>query len=247
MRIKSAVVLEDPWLDAGTHDAAVAAAVAIGPPEDQPRVPAAEAVVERIPADEALDAAAADGRSLAEVEKDLQRAEARSRAVVLEMTGDIPDAEVAPDDTALFVARLNPVTTEADLDIIFSRFGKCKANIIRDHVTGEGLNFGFIEFETEAAVNEAFKKMNNVSGAHVAPMLLLLLLYRRCRASATVCCARRGDCALALPLLPHTATATTTTAHQVPTHLRRSLRCSSTTAGSKSTSRSLSRRRGPST
>jgi len=38
--------------------------------------------------------------------------------------GDLPRADIAPEDNVLFVCKLNPVTTEEDLEIIFSRFGK---------------------------------------------------------------------------------------------------------------------------
>ena len=51
------------------------------------------------------------------------RAEAKSRAVVLEMIGDLPEADAAPPANMLFVCKLNPVTTEEDLEIIFSRWG----------------------------------------------------------------------------------------------------------------------------
>jgi peptidyl-prolyl cis-trans isomerase-like 4 len=44
-----------------------------------------------------------------------------ARAVVLEMIGDLPEAEVKPPSNMLFVCKLNPVTTEEDLEIIFSR------------------------------------------------------------------------------------------------------------------------------
>lgn len=37
------------------------------------------------------------------------------------MIGDLPEAEVKPPSNMLFVCKLNPVTTEEDLDIIFSR------------------------------------------------------------------------------------------------------------------------------
>lgn len=63
----------------------------------------------------------------------------------------------------LFVAKLNPVTTDDDLELIFSRFGPIKeCAIIRDAKTGDSLNYAFIEFETEDAVLEAYEKMNNV-------------------------------------------------------------------------------------
>jgi peptidyl-prolyl cis-trans isomerase-like 4 len=46
------------------------------------------------------------------------------RAVVLEMIGDLPEADVKPPSNMLFVCKLNPVTTEEDLEIIFSRWGQ---------------------------------------------------------------------------------------------------------------------------
>lgn len=61
------------------------------------------------------------------------------------------------------MCKLNPVTTDEDLELIFSRFGKIKeCAIIRDFKTGDSLNYAFIEFETEDAVLEAYEKMNNV-------------------------------------------------------------------------------------
>ncbi|GBG68376.1 hypothetical protein CBR_g2919 [Chara braunii] len=59
-----------------------------------------------------------------EIEEMIRKKEAHSRAVVLEMIGDIPDAEMKPPENVLFVCKLNPVTQEDDLEIIFSRFGK---------------------------------------------------------------------------------------------------------------------------
>lgn len=50
--------------------------------------------------------------------------EAKTRATILEIVGDIPDAEIAPPENVLFVCKLNPVTNDDDLEIIFSRFGK---------------------------------------------------------------------------------------------------------------------------
>lgn len=50
--------------------------------------------------------------------------EARSRAEVLEMIGDLPVADVKPPDNVLFVCKLNPVTESHDLEVIFSSFGK---------------------------------------------------------------------------------------------------------------------------
>lgn len=64
-----------------------------------------------------------DTRPAEEVEKEARAAEAQSRAVVLEMIGDLPEADVKPPSNMLFVCKLNPVTTEEDLEIIFSRWG----------------------------------------------------------------------------------------------------------------------------
>ncbi|EKX72914.1 RNA recognition motif domain containing protein [Theileria equi strain WA] len=95
--------------------------------------------------------------------EEIRNREAKSRAVVLEILGDIPDADIAPPKNVLFVCKLNPVTEEGDLKIIFSRFGNVKkCDIIKDYVTGDSLQYAFIEFETEESCNEAYFKMQNV-------------------------------------------------------------------------------------
>ena len=53
-----------------------------------------------------------DGRSLDEVEEAARAREAAARAVVLEMIGDLPEADAKPPSDMLFVCKLNPVTTE---------------------------------------------------------------------------------------------------------------------------------------
>ncbi|UKJ88962.2 peptidyl-prolyl cis-trans isomerase [Theileria orientalis] len=95
--------------------------------------------------------------------EEIRDREAKSRAVVLEILGDLPDADITPPKNVLFVCKLNPVTEEGDLKIIFSRFGTVKkCDIIKDYVTGDSLQYAFIEFETEASCNEAYFKMQNV-------------------------------------------------------------------------------------
>uniref|UniRef100_A0A3B0MTC8 peptidylprolyl isomerase n=1 Tax=Theileria annulata TaxID=5874 RepID=A0A3B0MTC8_THEAN len=95
--------------------------------------------------------------------EEIRTREAKSRAVVLEILGDIPDADITPPKNVLFVCKLNPVTEEKDLKIIFSRFGNVRScDIIKDYVTGDSLQYGFIEFETEESCNEAYFKMQNV-------------------------------------------------------------------------------------
>ncbi|CDR96627.1 RNA recognition motif domain containing protein, putative [Babesia bigemina] len=94
---------------------------------------------------------------------ELKEREAKSRAVVLEILGDIPDADVAPPKNVLFVCKLNPVTEQDDLKLIFSRFGPVRScDVIRDYKTGDSLQYAFVEFETEEACNDAYFKMQNV-------------------------------------------------------------------------------------
>ena len=65
-----------------------------------------------------------EGMAAEEIEELIADREAKARATILEMVGDLPDADVAPPENVLFVCKLNPVTTDDDLMIIFSRFGK---------------------------------------------------------------------------------------------------------------------------
>ncbi|KAH3764850.1 peptidyl-prolyl cis-trans isomerase CYP59 [Pelomyxa schiedti] len=93
----------------------------------------------------------------------LQEKEARSRAEVLEIVQDIPFAEIAPPEHVLFVCKLNPVTREEDLELIFSRFGRVvSCEVIRDHKTSNSLCYAFIEFENKEQCVEAYAKMDNV-------------------------------------------------------------------------------------
>ena len=76
----------------------------------------------RIGADEEINEM--EGMAAEEIEELIADREAKARATILEMVGDLPDADVAPPENVLFVCKLNPVTTDDDLMIIFSRFGK---------------------------------------------------------------------------------------------------------------------------
>lgn len=87
--------------------------------------------------------------------------EARSRAEVLEIIGDIGAADLKPPENVLFICKLNPVTEADDLEIIFSRFGECKADILRDKITGDSLCYGFVEFEDKKQCEKAYFKMDS--------------------------------------------------------------------------------------
>lgn len=89
--------------------------------------------------------------------------EAKNRAVVLEMIGDLPQADATPPPESLFVCKLNPITSDEDLEIIFSRFGEIKScDVVRDHKTGDSLCFAFITFTNKQSAERAFFKMDNV-------------------------------------------------------------------------------------
>jgi peptidyl-prolyl cis-trans isomerase-like 4 len=154
VRIKHTHILDDPYPDPDQLEIPPASPEYTRPPEER--------IKQRIAYEEGIETAV-EGRSEAEIEESIKRKEAKARAIVLEMTGDIPDAEIKPPEEVLFVCKLNPVTTDADLELIFSRFGTIKqCEIIRDNKTGDSLNYAFIEFETEASCIEAYEKMNNV-------------------------------------------------------------------------------------
>ncbi|EEY54813.1 peptidyl-prolyl cis-trans isomerase-like protein [Phytophthora infestans T30-4] len=154
VRIKHTYVLDDPFPDPKGLDELI-------PPSSPTRErPEEEQVEPRLAADEKLDEN--EGRTEQEIEKAVREKEAKSRAVVLEMIGDLPDADVRPPEEVLFVCKLNPVTESADLDMAFCRFGPCKSEVIRDQKTGDSLCFAFVEFTDRRHCEEAYFKMNNV-------------------------------------------------------------------------------------
>ena len=92
-----------------------------------------------------------------------RRSEAQNRAVVLEMIGDLPEADSKPPTNMLFIAKLNQVTTEEDLETIFGRFGNITScDIIKDKKTGDSLCYAFLGYDNDKSCEDAFDKMNNV-------------------------------------------------------------------------------------
>ena len=93
-----------------------------------------------------------------ELERLTRQREAEARALTLEMVGDLPFAEIKPPENVLFVCKLNPVTRDEDLELIFSRFGKIiSCEIVRDKKTNDSLCYAFVEFETKEACEEVSK------------------------------------------------------------------------------------------
>ncbi|CAL1678451.1 unnamed protein product [Lasius platythorax] len=151
IRISHTVILEDPFDDP----------VGFVVPDRSPE-PTKEALMsDRIGADEAIDDTG--GMTVEELTEIQKNKEAKARATILEIVGDIPDADIAPPENVLFVCKLNPVTTDDDLEIIFSRFGKIVGcEVIRDHQTGDSLQYAFIEFGDRKSCEDAYFKMDNV-------------------------------------------------------------------------------------
>lgn len=115
----------------------------------------------QIALDETLDEN--EGKTVEEIRKEMEAKDMAAQAQILEMVGDLRYAEEKPPDNVLFVCKLNPVTTDEDLEIIFSRFGTIKCcEIIRDRRTGASLQYAFVEFEDEKSCENAYFKMDNV-------------------------------------------------------------------------------------
>lgn len=157
IRIKHTVVLDDPYPDpAGLRE-----------PSASPPPIAAQLATVRIAEDEAArmaheDDDDADERAAA-AERARHEREAKAQALTLEIMGDLPFAEVKPPENVLFVCKLNPVTRDEDLELIFSRFGKVlSCEVIRDARTGDSLQYAFIEFEDKDACEMAYFKMQGV-------------------------------------------------------------------------------------
>uniref|UniRef100_A0A8C5TQI6 Peptidyl-prolyl cis-trans isomerase n=1 Tax=Malurus cyaneus samueli TaxID=2593467 RepID=A0A8C5TQI6_9PASS len=133
IRINHTVILDDPFDDPP----------GLCVPDRSPEPTKEQLDSGRIGADEEIDDM--KGRSADEIEEAQAEKEAKTRAILLEMVGDLPDADIKPPENVLFVCKLNPVTT-----------------VIRDWKTGESLCYAFIEFEKEEDCEKAYFKMDNV-------------------------------------------------------------------------------------
>jgi peptidyl-prolyl cis-trans isomerase-like 4 len=149
IRLLHTVVLDDPYDD---------------PPglEEPPASPvpsAAQLATVRVAYDETLE----EQNDPEALERVRREREARAQALTLEMVGDLPFAEVAPPENVLFVCKLNPVTQDDDLELIFSRFGKIlSCEVIRDKRTGDSLQYAFIEYTNQKDCEQAYFKMDGV-------------------------------------------------------------------------------------
>ncbi len=130
-------------------------------PDRSPSPPKVITDSSRIGAEEDVDEF--EGKTEQEIQEIVGQRAAKANAQILEMVGDIPDADGRPPENVLFVCKLNPVTTGEDLEIIFSRFGPIlSCEVIKDQKTADSLQYAFIEFENEEDCVSAYFKMDNV-------------------------------------------------------------------------------------
>lgn len=149
IRILHTAILDDPFDDPAELNA----------PPESPLPSAAQLATVRIAYDEELK----EEEDQEALERVRREREARAQALTLEMVGDLPFAEVKPPENVLFVCKLNPVTQDEDLELIFSRFGKIlSCEVIRDKRTGDSLQYAFIEFEEKKDCEQAYFKMDGV-------------------------------------------------------------------------------------
>ena len=145
IRIKHTYILDDPFEDLPGMTV----------PESPPPVVESDRLLDN----ENMGEAADEGK----IRESIKEHEAKTRAVILEMLGDLPDADIAPPENVAFICKLHPVTTDQDLYLLFSRFGPIKScEVIRDYKTGSSLQYGFIEFENVRDCEEAVLRMDGV-------------------------------------------------------------------------------------
>ncbi|KAH8096644.1 cyclophilin-like protein [Cristinia sonorae] len=147
VRIRHVEILDDPFED--PEGLVVPESAPTKPPDNSTRIAEDEDPLATLPEEEA--------------EAERRKQAARASALTLEMVGDLPFANVRPPENVLFVCKLNPVTRDEDLELIFSRFGTIMScQVIRDKRTGDSLQYAFIEFDKREDAEQAYFKMQNV-------------------------------------------------------------------------------------
>jgi len=149
IRIRHVVILDDPFPDPPELAKIQPPSSPTRPPDNSTRIAEDEDPLATLPEEE---------------EERIRREKAAAAsALTLEMVGDLPFANVRPPENVLFVCKLNPVTRDEDLELIFSRFGTIMScQVIRDKRTGDSLQYAFIEFDRREDAEQAYFKMQNV-------------------------------------------------------------------------------------
>ncbi|KAL4076244.1 cyclophilin-like domain-containing protein [Scleroderma citrinum] len=147
VRIRHVIVLDDPFVD--PEGLIKPPSSPTRPPDNSTRIAEDEDPLATLPEEEA--------------ERERRKKAAAASALTLEMVGDLPFANVRPPENVIFVCKLNPVTRDEDLELIFSRFGTIMScQVIRDKKTGDSLQYAFIEFDKREDAEQAYFKMQNV-------------------------------------------------------------------------------------
>ncbi|KAL6307159.1 cyclophilin-like domain-containing protein [Sparassis latifolia] len=147
VRIRHVEILDDPFED--PPGLVVPESIPTSPLDNSTRIAEDEDPLATLPEEEA--------------EAERRKQAARASALTLEMVGDLPFANVRPPENVLFVCKLNAVTRDEDLELIFSRFGTIMScQVIRDKKTGDSLQYAFIEFDKREDAEQAYFKMQNV-------------------------------------------------------------------------------------
>ncbi|KAJ9069873.1 Peptidyl-prolyl cis-trans isomerase-like 4 [Entomophthora muscae] len=145
IRIKHTLILDDPFPDPEGLEI----------PEHSPQPDSEILKSLRLAEDEELE----PDLPPEQLEKLTREREARAQALTLEMVGDLPFADVKPPENVLFVCKLNPVTRDEDLELIFSRFGPvASCEIIRDAKTGDSLSYAFVELKIKRTARKLILK-----------------------------------------------------------------------------------------
>ncbi|XP_047526238.1 U11/U12 small nuclear ribonucleoprotein 35 kDa protein-like [Pieris napi] len=98
--------------------------------------------------------------------------EPHDRAIIRAILSEyIPNKMVKGDpEYTIFIARLNPRTTQDTIETEFSKFGKVKrCRLVKDIVTGKSKKYAFLEYESGHSVEKALKEMHHeyVDGAEI--------------------------------------------------------------------------------
>jgi len=120
IRIKHTIILDDPFDDPE----------GLVVPDKSPEPTAEMLKNSRIGEDEEIFPDMAPE----ELEKIQRKEEADARKLTLEMVGDLPFAEIKPPENVLFVCKLNPITRDEDLELLFSRFGEIRRYIFENYI-----------------------------------------------------------------------------------------------------------------